>query len=532
MTQQPNVPLNLTHAQRKVLAGILPALADRLKTDEPASRTVPFTMKEVREIAAKCQAAVPQAHGTVRNSLRHIAEAAAKAIETSQGIGGIPAAERVYQFKITLKDIEPPIWRRIQTKDCTLDRLHGHIQTAMGWTNSHLHQFEIGGVTYGDPELLLEGFEDDPEIVDSLDTRISKIIPKDGKRFSFDYEYDFGDGWEHEVFFEGCLRAEKGTRYPLCIEGERACPPEDSGGPYGYPEYLEAMSARVAAAKRTLREEIEGTALARLADDLERLMVVSIRLKATAAAEKELQVGRSKLGGTPDLPEGTAWPECNGVPMALLAQFRLWEVASFDAEECLPNSGMLYFFYEAKDPKWGFDPKDREHWRVVYYDGDPATLRATVPPNNLPKESSFRPCELTLVNEITLPPWESQAIKSSNLSQSEWEQYVTLPGTGCGEGETIHRLLGYPEQIQGDMQLECQCAAHGLYMGDASGYSDPRRPVLEKGAGDWRLLLQIDTDEDNVGTIWGDVGRVYFWIRRQEMEKRDFNNVWLILQCY
>jgi len=243
MTQQPNVPLNFTHAQRKVLADVLPTLADRLKIDEAASRTIHFTLKEVREIAAKCQAAVPKAeNGMIRNSLRHITEAVTKAIENSHGISGIPAAERVYQFKITLKDIKPPIWRRIQIKDCTLDKLHERIQTAMRWTNSHLHQFEIGGVTYGDPELLLEGFEDDPEIVDSLDTRISKIIPKDGKRFQFEYEYDFGDGWEHEVVFEGCLRAEKGIRYPLCLEGERACPPEDVGGIYGYQEYLEALA--------------------------------------------------------------------------------------------------------------------------------------------------------------------------------------------------------------------------------------------------------------------------------------------------
>ena len=168
----------------------------------------------------------------VRNSIRHVMEAAAKALETHKedGVGGIPAAERVYQFKITLKGIKPPIWRRIQTKDCTLDKLHEHIQTAMGWTNSHLHQFKIGGVRHGDPELLYEGWEDEEPPVNSLRTKISKIVPKDGKRFSFDYEYDFGDGWEHENLFEGCLRAEKGTRYPLCLEGQRACPPEDVGG--------------------------------------------------------------------------------------------------------------------------------------------------------------------------------------------------------------------------------------------------------------------------------------------------------------
>lgn len=152
------------------------------------------------------------------------------------------SATTIYQFKITLKGIEPPIWRRIQTKDCTLDKLHEHIQMVMGWTNSHLHQFEINGVRHGDPELIYEGWEDEEPPVDSRRLTISKMVPGDGKRFSFDYEYDFGDGWEHEILFEGCLRAEKGVRYPLCLEGERACPPEDVGGIDGYEEYLEALA--------------------------------------------------------------------------------------------------------------------------------------------------------------------------------------------------------------------------------------------------------------------------------------------------
>ncbi len=240
-----DIPLNLTHAQRKVLAAVLPTLADRLKIDEAASRTISFTFQELGDIAAKCQVAVPTAkNGMVRNSLRHITETATKALETHKegAIGEIPAAERIYQFKITVKGIKPPIWRRIQTKDCTLDKLHEHIQTALGWTNSHLHQFTISGVIHGDPQLLYEGWQDETPPVNSLRTKVSKIVPEDGKQFRFDYEYDFGDGWEHEIRFEGCLRAEKGTRYPLCVEGARACPPEDVGGIYGYQEYLEALA--------------------------------------------------------------------------------------------------------------------------------------------------------------------------------------------------------------------------------------------------------------------------------------------------
>ena len=146
-------------------------------------------------------------------------------------------SDKLFQFKITLLGSKPPIWRRIQVHDCTLDKLHEYIQTAMGWTNSHLHQFNIKGQYYGDPELLQE-----MECINSTGTTISQILPKAGKRFAFKYEYDFGDGWEHEILFEGNPTAVKAKKYPLCLEGERACPPEDIGGIWGYYDFLEAMT--------------------------------------------------------------------------------------------------------------------------------------------------------------------------------------------------------------------------------------------------------------------------------------------------
>ena len=242
MTNEPTFPLRLTQAQRRAVAGLLPDLSPRLALDAK-NRTPHLTLAEIEEIAHGARAAIPKAgNGMERNSLRHVVEAAENAIKQSQGIARIPAKDRVYQFKITLREVKPPIWRRIQTRNCTLDKLHEHIQMAMGWTNSHLHRFEINGVVHGDPDLLCEGWEDEELPVDSLETRISQVVPKDGKPFRFGYKYDFGDRWEHEVLFEGCLRAEQGVRYPICVEGERACPPEDVGGVCGYQEYLKTLS--------------------------------------------------------------------------------------------------------------------------------------------------------------------------------------------------------------------------------------------------------------------------------------------------
>lgn len=146
----------------------------------------------------------------------------------------------VFQFKITLLGAKPPIWRRILVQDCTLDKLHEHIQTAMGWTYSHLHQFEIKGQVYGEPELLHGGFEDSV-CKDSTRTMLSDILPTTSKRFAFKYEYDFGDSWRHEVLLEGHPPTDPKATYPLCINGKRACPPEDCGGVWGYVDFLEAI---------------------------------------------------------------------------------------------------------------------------------------------------------------------------------------------------------------------------------------------------------------------------------------------------
>lgn len=244
-TEQPTFPLHLTEAQRRVIARLWPDLTPHLRLDCAKGRTLQFSLQEIQEIARVCRAALPSAAtGMERNSLYLAAKVTEQAAEKfgEGNIHRIPAGQRLYQFKIILKDIWPPIWRRVQVKDCSLDKLHEHIQTAMGWTNSHLHQFMIDGVLHGDPDLLCEGWEDEVWPVDSRETKISTIVREDGKPFRFEYEYDFGDDWQHEILFEGCLRTKKGARYPLCLEGARACPPEDVGGTSGYEEYLEVMA--------------------------------------------------------------------------------------------------------------------------------------------------------------------------------------------------------------------------------------------------------------------------------------------------
>lgn len=140
----------------------------------------------------------------------------------------------VYQLKVTLKGSKPPIWRRIQVSgDDSLGKLHAILQIAMGWYGCHLHMFEIHGKEYGEPNRDLE-----LDFNDERKTKLHQIL-KD--KDAFVYQYDFGDDWMHQVVVEKIVPKEKGTQYPVCVAGGRACPPEDCGGIWGYKDFLEAI---------------------------------------------------------------------------------------------------------------------------------------------------------------------------------------------------------------------------------------------------------------------------------------------------
>jgi hypothetical protein len=151
---------------------------------------------------------------------------------------------QVYQFKITLKGVKPPIWRRIQVPGTyTFWDLHVAIQDAMGWDDYHLHEFRMRHpltgekVCIGIPDEEAEFFGQ--EIIPEEKLKIVEWFSM--KNRVAEYIYDFGDGWEHKIQLEKILPRDKSIKYPICIAGKRACPPEDCGGIWGYEEFLEAI---------------------------------------------------------------------------------------------------------------------------------------------------------------------------------------------------------------------------------------------------------------------------------------------------
>jgi hypothetical protein len=143
--------------------------------------------------------------------------------------------QRIYQMKVTLQGSQPPIWRRLLVpSETTLQELHKILKVTIGWTGSHLHQYRCGSTYYGapDPEFGME-------CVCEKSTLLAEVLTRPGSRMV--YEYDFGDGWEHDVVLEKVVTPLPDQVYPVAADGKGACPPEDVGGIGGYAHFLEAM---------------------------------------------------------------------------------------------------------------------------------------------------------------------------------------------------------------------------------------------------------------------------------------------------
>jgi hypothetical protein len=147
---------------------------------------------------------------------------------------------KAYQIKVTLLGTRPPIWRRLLVPaDLTLEQLHPILQTAMGWTNSHLHEFRHGQTTYGRRDPWLDDFGMN-DVRSEGSVRLSSVLGRAGAKIK--YTYDFGDGWEHQIVVEKTLPIDPEDTYPRCLGGRRQCPPEDCGGIGGFYDLLGKLS--------------------------------------------------------------------------------------------------------------------------------------------------------------------------------------------------------------------------------------------------------------------------------------------------
>lgn len=261
------------------------------------------------------------------------------------------------------------------------------------------------------------------------------------------------------------------------------------------------------------------------ARDLIRNALPSIRLRARPATRADRAVGGTRLGGAPDLPVGMRWPRFLDEPLSFVAQVDCAQTAPFDTERLLPQTGVLSFFV-APDLRPGWDADDRGAGRVLYFSTDSVLRRRDVPDAAADR---FDMVGITLEDELTHPPPGSDAVDALGLDRAALNAYEEALGE---PDQFIHRMFGHPDVVQEEsMPLMCQMASNGVDLYGSDWRTDPAQAALASGARDWVLLLQLD-EEDAAGMEWGDCGRLYYWIRRQDLAERRFDRIWLIYQCH
>lgn len=277
--------------------------------------------------------------------------------------------------------------------------------------------------------------------------------------------------------------------------------------------------------------------LARAADAVRGSLASAIAL-VLRDAPAELPIAASRFGGDASVPQSFRWPERRGRPLDFLLQVDLRDVARIMPDVAAPRAGLLAFFYDIENQPWGYDPADLEGFRVVLFD-DRSDLQATAAPDRTWRAN---PRAMHLISRLTIPHLGSRAyervIAPLKLTDNEFDRYLKLdaqlqPEKAAKGPPGQHQMFGHPYLIQNDMQLEAQLVSNGVYCGDPTGYQDPRRAELEATADEWVLLLQVDSGEGaGIRSLdWGDIGMLYWWIKRGDLRDGRFDRVWMTLQC-
>ena len=276
---------------------------------------------------------------------------------------------------------------------------------------------------------------------------------------------------------------------------------------------------------------------------LQSLQKSSIRIEYDAKSEAEVPVGVSKIGGKPDLPSDFEWYYFHGKtyegvsenrPLSFLAQINCEEASKYDKDSLLPSKGMLYFFYEIATMAWGYDPKDKGSARVYYYSGDISELIRTDFPSDLLEEFQLPEMAIAFSVHNELPFFEEFIVSHEEFGHNRYDDYDKAKNTIVPESDEvgISKLFGYADLIQSEMVLQCELTTNGIYTGNSEGYAHVTAEQKEN-CSKWQLLLQLDSIQtENYEMLWGDDGHIYYYINIDDLKASNFDNCWLILQCY
>ncbi len=271
----------------------------------------------------------------------------------------------------------------------------------------------------------------------------------------------------------------------------------------------------------------------------EEIAKTSVKVDFETVNNQELPIGASKFGGKPDLPKGFEWYYFTGEnydgitekrPLSFLAQINCEEIRKYDKDNLLPEKGIIYFFYELSTMTWGFDPKDKGSARVYYFSGNLSELTRTNFPIEMETEFKLPEMKIVFSEKYDLPGYEEF---SELYNYNDWDVYdEERVLSGYELEDSISKLLGYADIIQNSMLLECEKVTNGIYCGGGTDVEPEKLKEFKENSEQWQLLFQLDTvTKDNFELMFGDCGRIYFYIKKEDLKKCNFDNCWLILQC-
>lgn len=283
---------------------------------------------------------------------------------------------------------------------------------------------------------------------------------------------------------------------------------------------------------KDLRAHIQAAGIdPKYADVIESQAQRCVRFDAIPTDENELPLGCSKLGGSPDLPIGVTWPLHGDRRLPFVGQFNAHDFNRFSFCEDLPSDGILYFFLNMDSWVEEHDSSGRGNCRVLYHPGPLKDFGRLDLPERGSTPPRFNPCRIVF-HEALSQGWHEIPIHAFHLDEAQEDEYVHIVYE-FPDGKA-HQVLGRPgriENLEDELQLQCQVISHGLALGaDGRPLDKNKAKELAPGAADWKLLLQLDSDE-GAEMDWGD-SMLSFWIRKRDLRDRNFSEVWMIEEWF
>lgn len=256
------------------------------------------------------------------------------------------------------------------------------------------------------------------------------------------------------------------------------------------------------------------------------------------------QCAATRFGGKPDVPADFVWPTYKGWtyyektpkrrPLAFLLQLNCKDLAPLDKDGLLPDHGVLSFFYELETQCWGFDPRDQGCARVYWFE-NARDLHAAEFPKDLHEDYCLPMIEVALSSRLSCPSWEDFS-EEVDIDEEIDDEFFERKDRIEGDVERFSQVLGWPDVIQNSMFEECALVTQKYCLGTEEGWEkipeDVKQKAQETARDEWSLLLQLDTIESgDFELMFGDSGHLYFYIRKEDLQARRFDRIWLIGQC-